>query len=151
MPVTTRRQARQAEQAQQVHRLSHTNLNNLPAEILQEIADHLDPNTSETESDDSSEFSDDDYEWMSVTSQNPEDGPPEVKVMPCCRPGDNPIDADEPRIPVLDERSIFATTSRRIRDVVFNRAQKRRRTIRYCDKWIQETLELSEATRSRYT
>jgi hypothetical protein len=38
MPVTTRRQAYQAKQ---IHAASPTNLNNLPAEIIQEIAFYL--------------------------------------------------------------------------------------------------------------
>jgi hypothetical protein len=153
MPVTTLRQARNAEQA---HSLSHTNLNNLPAEIIQEIANHLHPprklnQVKETETKDPLEFSDDDEDQMSVFSRGPGDGTPEVKVMPCCRPGDDTVVAEEPRIDVLDGSSIFSAASSRLRNIVFNGRQTRRRTIRYCDKWIQETRKLSEMTRSRYT
>jgi hypothetical protein len=149
MPVTTRRQAQQ--QIKQAHAESHTNLNNLPAEILQEIAYHLNPDAAETSSDDGSDFSDIEYDRQSVVSVEPDQGPPDVDVMPCCRAGDDESIATGAGIPILDYRSIFSAVSRRIRDVVWNRRQKRRRTIRYCDRWIQETTQLSEATRSRYT
>lgn len=150
MPVITRQQAIHAKQA---HAASHTNLNNLPAEILHEIAfylnaDHEDPQPTET---DTAGFDDFDDDQMSVVSAESNDDPPDVKVMPCCRSRDEKVGAGEPRISVLNERSTFSATSRRIRDVVFNRRQTTRKTIRYCDQWIDETMQLSEATRSRYT
>jgi hypothetical protein len=74
MPVTTRRQAQQ--QIKQAHAESHTNLNNLPAEILQEIAYHLNPDAAETSSDDESDFSDIEYDRQSVVSVEPDHGPP---------------------------------------------------------------------------
>jgi hypothetical protein len=147
MPVFPRRQARHAEQA---HAISHTNLNNLPAEIIEGIAYQLDPDADTTASD-GSEFSDIDYDRMSVISVDPKDGPPEIKAVPCCQLGDKEADADEPRIPVLNQRSIFSSASKRIRNIVFDRKQSKRRTIRYCDRWIQETMQIPEATRARYT
>jgi hypothetical protein len=150
MPVTTRRQANQARQA---HALSHLNLNNLPAEIIEEIAFHLTSDAKEPQETgvDSSEFDDVDVDQMSVTSHTEEDGPPDVQVMPCCRPGDEEADWYGFRIPILDDRSIFSATSKRIRDIVFHRRQTRRRTIRYCDQWVQETQALPLTVRSRYT
>jgi hypothetical protein len=88
---------------------------------------------------------------LSVVSVESDEDPPDVEVMPCCRSGDEKVCADEPRIPVVDERSVFSATSRRIRDVVFNRRQVIRKTVRYCDQWIEETMQLSEAARARYT
>jgi hypothetical protein len=145
MPVSTRRQT---QHAKHLHSLSHTNLNNFPTEIVDEIAHHLNPDPEDGYH---SDFSDVSYERMSVTSANSDMDKVEVKVMPCCRPGDEEVHADESRIPVLDDRLIFSATSRRMRDVVFNRRQTRRRTIRYCDRWKEETMQLSEAIRSRYT
>lgn len=147
MPVLTRRQA---QAAQEVHALSHTNLNNLPAEIIGEIASHLRSDWHDCDSEDS-DFSDDDYDQMSVGSVDPEDEPPEVKVLPCCRQGESQVAVDGSRIPVLDHESIFSATSKRIREIVFNRRQSRRRTIRYCDQWRRETMSLSVAARHRYT
>jgi hypothetical protein len=135
----------------QAHVQSHLNLNNLPAEIIQAIADHLAPDREDPdETEDPAELDDFDDD-MSFFSANSQDDPPEIKVMPCCRPGDEKVGAGEPRIPVLDERSTFSATSKRIRDVVWNRRRRSRRTIRYCDQWIQETMLVSEETRSRYT
>jgi hypothetical protein len=148
MPVTTRRQAQQ--QIKQAHAESHTNLNNLPAEILQEIAYHLNPDVEDAWSDKGSKFSDIEYDRQSVVSVEPDQGPPEVEVVPCCRDGDEKKIASGAGIPILDDRSTFSTVSRRIRDVVWNRRQKRCRTIRYCDRWIQDTMQVSEATRSRH-
>jgi hypothetical protein len=96
MPVTTRRQATQARQA---HALSHLNLNNLPAEIIGEIEFHLTPDPippQETETD-PLVFDDVDHERMSVTSFTEEEGPPDVEVMPCCRPGDEEAEWYESR------------------------------------------------------
>lgn len=140
MPVTECRQAQDVTQ--------RLGLNDLPAEIIQEIAHHLDPDPQET---DSSEFSDVDYNQMSVTSMDPEDGKPAIKVMPCCRPGDEKALADDSRIPILNDRSNFSATSRMIYNVVAEGRLTRRRTIWYCQKWIQETKQIPEATRSRYT
>jgi hypothetical protein len=149
MPVTTRRQA---EQALKAHAQSHLNLNNLPAEIIQAIADHLAPDREDPDEIEDLAGLDDFDDQMSFFSADSQDNPPEVKVMPCCRRGDErEVSAGEPRIPVLDERSTFSATSKRIREAVWNRRQRSRRTIRYCDQWIQETLLLSEQTRSRYT
>lgn len=156
MPVTTRQQANRARQA---HAVSHLNINNLPAEIIEEIAFHLTPDSrhpQETETH-SSGFDDIDHDRMSVTSLTEEEGPPDVEVMPCCRPRDQEADWDEEAdwyasgIPILDERSTFSATSKRIRDIVFHRRQTRRRTIRYCNQWVFETQDLPLAVRSRYT
>jgi hypothetical protein len=150
MPVTTRRQATQAREE---HALSHLNLNNLPAEIIDEIAFHLTPDArdpQETETDPPG-FDDVDHERMSVTSFTEEEGPPEIEVMPCCRLEDEEADWYESRLPILDDRSTFSATSKRIRDIVFHRRQARRRTIRYCDQWVQETQALPLTVRSRYT
>jgi hypothetical protein len=144
MPVTTRRQARQEQQ-------SHLNLNNLPAEIIQEIAYQLHSDPDDSVTDFGLDFSDIDFDRMSVTSWPSEDGAPDVKVMPCCRRGDTVVVGDEARIDILDKRSTFSATSSRIRDVVFNRRQKGPRTIRYCNQWIRETMQVTEATRARYT
>jgi hypothetical protein len=149
MPVTTRRQGKERLQA---HAQSHLNLNNLPAEILQEIASYLAPDREDPDQiEDPARLDDFDDGRMSFFADYPEDGTPETKVLPCCRPGDEKVDASEPRIPILDERSIFSATSKRIREVVWNRRQMSRRTIRYCDQWILETKKVSEETRSRYT
>jgi hypothetical protein len=144
MPVTTRRQA---QQAQQTREDSTVTLDHLPAEIIQEIMYHLDPHTQDAESVDS-EFSDVDYDRMSVTSMGY--GSPERKVMPCCRIKDGDVGAGESRIPIMDSRSTFSATSRRMRDIVSSERHTRRRTIRYCKQWIEETRQLSGAIRSRY-
>jgi hypothetical protein len=152
MPVTTRRQAKQLLQQ---HAASHLNLNNLPAEIIEEIAFHLkcEAEDSDETATDPLEFEDVEYERMSVKSMDPEDGVPEVKVMPCCRSGDSEeeVDADGTRIPILNGCSTFSATSKRIREIVFHRRQTRRRTIRYCPRWLQETQHLPLVIRSRYT
>jgi hypothetical protein len=129
--------------------VSHLNLNNLPAEIIQEIASHLRPDWYESQSADS-DFSDDDYDDMSVCSVEAEDGPPELKVLPCCRPGDSEASEGESRTPILDDEANFSATSNRIRDIVFDRPQGRRKTIRYCEQWRRETMKISEAVRLRY-
>jgi hypothetical protein len=41
-----------------------------------------------------SDFSDIDFDRMSVTSWPSEDGAPDVKVMPCCRRGDTVVVGD---------------------------------------------------------
>jgi hypothetical protein len=138
----------QTPQAQQAPPYSAPNLNDLPAEIIQEIAHHLAPDALDADRDDPDD-SDIEYDRMSVTSL--EYGEPNPKVMPCCRKGDEKVGADESRIPVFDARSIFSATSRRIRDAVFSCRQTRRRTVRYCQQWIQETQQLPESIRSRYT
>jgi hypothetical protein len=130
---------------------SRLSLVDLPAEIIQEIAYHLEPGSEDP---DHSDFSDVEYDRMSVTSMDSmdsEDSTPMVKVLPCCRAGDEESTVGEERIPVLDQVSTFSVTSKRIRDLLFGRRQKRRRTIRYCDRWREETMQSPEATRSRYT
>jgi hypothetical protein len=150
MPVTTRRQANHTRLA---HADSHLNLNNLPAEIIEEIAYHLKSDAGDSEgtaTDPSTEFEDVNVDLMSVTSIGSEDDVPDVPVMPCCRPGDLKKHSYGSRIPVLDDRSVFSATSKRIREIVFHRRQRRRRTIRYCPQWLQETQQVPLAIRARY-
>jgi hypothetical protein len=148
MADPTRRKARQEEQAPADPPI---NLNDLPAEILLEIAYHLNPDAEEAWSEDGSDFSDIEYVRQSVCSWESSKDPSEVDVIPCCRPGDDARIASGGEIPIRDHRSTFSAVSRRIREVVWNRRHKRLRTIRYCERWIQETTQLSEATRSRYS
>jgi hypothetical protein len=147
MPIPTRRHDCRANE---MHKLSRTKLDSLPAEILQEIAYHLDNNPEEPETS-LSGFSDVDHERMSVTSLDPPYGKPNVTSMACCRPGDPEMYENESRMYVLSDYRTLAATSRRIREVLLSCRQTRRETIRYCDHWKKKTMQLSDVTRSRYT
>jgi hypothetical protein len=149
MFVTTRQQAYHTKKP---HAASHLNLNNLPAEIIEQIAFHLNPDSKDPHHTANPARSDDfDDDQMSFFSDYAADKTRETKVIPCCQFGEENVDASEPSIPILDARSIFSATSKRIRDVVWNRRQTKRKNIRYCDQWILETRHVSEETRSRYT
>lgn len=171
MPVITRQQARQAlqveqareakeaqqlhqeqqaQQAQQEHALSRTNLNNLPAEIIQEIARQLNPEEEQSEVGYGSDFADVDCDRMPVDAFPLKHGPRDTKVMPCCRWGDPRVGEGETGIPVLNNCSVFSATSKRIRDIVFHRRQRKQRTIRFCNHWTAETKQIPEAVRARY-
>jgi hypothetical protein len=123
MPVITRQQARrarqaeqalqaeegqqpqqeqQAQQAQQEHVLSRTNLIDLPAEIIQEIAYYLSSEEDQSEVGYSPDFSDVDCGRISVDAFPSKYGPWDMTVMPCCRWSDPRVEEGQRRIPVLN-------------------------------------------------
>lgn len=81
MPVTTRRQH---------DALSPLTLNNLPTEILHEIASHLGSGIQDSDNPDDPDV---EYDRMSIISLDTNRGAdpdraPVPQPMPCCRPGD---------------------------------------------------------------
>jgi hypothetical protein len=153
--VTTRRQIRLAEQM--AHLESPTNLANLPAEIIHEIARFLDQShrneisLSKGESlDDVLDLSDSE----TVVSFAADDPVPEPCRLACCRSGKNGGTSvnrhkHDMRTCIRDSSNLSAC-SRRLREIIFVDGRRRARNIRYCDWWKKETLGIPEVVRRQY-
>jgi hypothetical protein len=133
MPVSTRNQIREHDAARLLAASqSHTNINNLPTEIIDEIASHLRAATRAAKLDGLDSDSDD-GELHEGT---------DMRLRCRCRPR-NKIKVSKP-----DFSLNLSSCSQRLRKVVFEDVPQRMESIGYCDSWLRESRLVCQRVRS---
>lgn len=154
--VQTRQQSRLAEAATLE---SPNSLANLPAEIIHEIARHLDKrhnfelSLNDVETRNAVLDLSDCATVISVDSDDEQEDKDPGCTLTCCRSGPMHEGAADHgtnlRICVRDSLN-FSACSRRLRQIIFIDGRRRARNIRYCDWWRKETLAMPEVVRKQY-
>lgn len=128
---------------------SPANLADLPAEIILQIVDYLNPPPiSQRRNDEDPKYNDPDW----ATFEFPDLHRSSSQRLRCC---DAETEASDSSLVtqnlIVDDSLQLSAVSKRFREMIFLGGQMRRRQVEVCEWWIEETRRMPLEARSQYT